>query len=72
MMEYKKVYEFEIFDEIKKGNTVYCLDRAAREVFVVNEMTVDDLVGVIKAENTEPKRFECWEEVEETEEKENA
>lgn len=71
-MEYKKVYEFEIFDEIKEGNTVYCLDKAAKEVFVVNEITVDDCVSIIKAEKTEPDRFYIWKEVEKTEEEADA
>lgn len=69
-MTYKTIYHFLVLDEIKKGETVYCLDRKAREVYCVNELTVNDTVAMLNAEGIKPDRFEYW--VEKKEEKENA
>lgn len=73
-MTYKTIYHFLVLDEIKEGKSVYCLDRKAREVHCVNELTVNDTVAMLNADSTEPDRFEYWveEKNEETEEGENA
>ena len=60
---YKDVHKFLLFDEIKNGKTVYCLDRKSREVHTVNELTVNDMVAILKGAEEEPQRFEFWEEV---------
>lgn len=62
-MKYKAVYHFMVIDKIMEGKTVYCLDKKAREVHTVNELTMNDMVAILNAENTEPDRFEYWEEV---------
>ena len=59
---YKEVYKFSVFDEIEKGKTVYCLDRKSKEVYSVNELTVNDAVAILKGAEEEPQRFEFWEE----------
>jgi len=69
-MTYKTIYHFLVLDEIKDGKTVYCLDRKEKQVYCVNELTVNDTVAMINANDTEPDRFEYW--IEEKEEKENA
>ena len=69
-MKYRDFYAFWAIDEVKKGNTVYVLDRQTKTVEVLNEMTVDKAMAVINSAEEDSKRYEFW--VEETEENENA
>jgi hypothetical protein len=73
-MNYKSVYAYWLFDEIKSGKKVYALDRKFRKVSLVNDLTIDQVVAVINSAEAEPSRYEFWyeEEVKVTEEKENA
>ena len=58
-MEYKTIYPFCVIDKIKGGKSVWMLDRKARAVDCVNEMTVADVVEILEKE-TERERFEFW------------
>ena len=66
-MKYKDLYGFQVMSEIEKGKTVYFLDRKARAVNVVNELTVNDAMALIKSADECRDRFEFWVEEEENE-----
>lgn len=59
-MKFKEVYDFAVMDEIEDGNTVFVLDKESRTVNVVNEMTVNDAVAVIRDAGRTRDRFEFW------------
>lgn len=71
-MKYRECSAYWVTDEVKKGKTVYVLDRQAKTVEVVNEMTFDKAMAVIDSAEADSGRYEFWYEVEETEETENA
>ena len=60
---YKEVHRFLVFDEIKKGKTVYCLDRQTKLVHTVNDLSADDMALILNEADGAPHRFEFWEEV---------
>lgn len=68
-MEYKKVYRFTMIDEIKKGKTVYCLDRRMRKIYKTNGLPFGFALSLIDAVAKDEGRFSLW--TEEKEEKEN-
>lgn len=74
-MNFKSVYAYWLFDEIKSGKKVYALDRKLRKVSLVNELTIDQLVAVMNSAEEEASRYEFWYEetkiIETTEEKVN-
>lgn len=59
-MKYNNVYPFFVFDEIKKGKTVYVLDRKMKTVLIVNDMTVEDALLTLKEAEEDIGRFEFW------------
>ena len=70
-MKYITIYEFYVIDEIKNGNTVYCLDRAKKSVHIMNDICVERALEIIKEAREDSDRFEFWKVVTE-EENENA
>ena len=64
-MKYRDFYAHWAIDEVKKGNTVYVLDRQTKTVEVFNEMTVDKAMAVVNSADKYADRYEFW-----TEEKE--
>ena len=69
-MKYISVYPYWVIDEIKKGNTVYVLDRKTLTVSKVNGWNIQNVIRAI--ESQEKNRYEFWyEELEENEVKEN-
>ncbi len=70
-MKYKKIYSFEVLNEIENGQRVYMLDRKYAVTANVSNLTVEELVEIIKQEKEESTRFEFWTEIE-TEENEDA
>ena len=62
-MKFKTIYSFGVFDEIKKGEKVYCLDKATRAVSIINDMTVETALNI-----DDSSRYEIWKEVKESEE----
>lgn len=63
-MEYKKVYEFMVSDEIEKGETVYCLDRLEKEVYAVNGLVFGYALRLLR-DAKDNDRYEFWKEVKE-------
>lgn len=64
-MLYKSVYRFLVLDEIKKGKTVYCLDREFKVVHTINDMSVEAAMALLHIADEDVPRFEFWEEVKE-------
>lgn len=69
-MKYTRVYPWWAMDEVKKGKTVFVLDKACKEVFNLNELIFVSAVEMIKVAEANTERFEFW--TEEQEESENA
>ena len=63
MTKYEKVYSFNVFDEIKKGEKVYLIDRAKLNnclaVRKVNEISTEEICNVIEY-NNDDNRFEFY------------
>lgn len=57
-MKFNSIYRWSVIDEIAKGKKVYALDRLALEVFLVNELSVEEAVAM--TESKEEQRFEFW------------
>lgn len=70
-MKYQTIYSFEVLTEIESGQRVYMLDRKYAVTANVSNLTVEELVEIIKQEKEESTRFEFWTEIE-TEENEDA
>jgi hypothetical protein len=62
-MSYKSVYRFLVLDEIKRGKTVYCLDRELKVVHTVNDMSVEAAMALLNIADEDSVRFEFWEDV---------
>lgn len=60
MEKYQEIYSFNVFDEIKKGNKVYALDRKLAEVFVINTMEVEDFATCLHRAKAEKNRYMFW------------
>lgn len=71
-MKYQTIYSFEVLNEIENGQRVYMLDRKYADTANVSNLTVEELVEIIKQEKKEHNRFEFWTEIAETEENEDA
>ena len=67
MKEYKKIYAFNVFDEITKGETVYLIDRAQDNSMVAisraNKESTERICEIIK-HNNEDNRYEFYKVVE--------
>ena len=61
-MTYKKVYHFNVLDEIENGKEVCCLDRKERDVFAVNNLAVKYVVRLINDAKEDNDRYEFWRE----------
>lgn len=62
MTKYESVYDFNVLDEIKSGETIFLLNRATNDVKWVNNMSVNSLVKVFKHDNKD-NRYEFYKEV---------
>ena len=56
-MKYTKVYYFNVIDEIKKGKTVYALDKENKVVLNCNDLRLEDALEMISTDND---RFDFW------------
>lgn len=66
-MKFRNLYSWHVMPEIEKGNTVYVLDRKAREIYAANDLTVNEAFAVIKMADDGRDRFDFWIEEEEVE-----
>ncbi len=61
---FRKIYEFNVLDEIKANSLVYLLDRRTRKITSANNMYVTDLLAEIqnvKDDDTGRYEFYVWE-----------
>ena len=67
MKEYKKIYYFNVFDEITKGETVYMIDRARSNtnfaITKANDRSTEIVCEAIN-HNDEDNRYEFYKVVE--------
>lgn len=60
MMIYKNLYDFEVIDKLVNGERVYVLDREFGEVYIVNGMTVNELMQTLANSRKEETRYVFW------------
>lgn len=59
MIKYENVCNSDVLDGIKSGETIFLLDRVAKDAVWVNNMSVDSLVKVFKHDNKD-NRYEFY------------
>lgn len=64
-MIYKTIYHFMVDEEIKKFKTVYCLDKATKETFIVNDMPYASALELLNQAKKDEDRFMFWKEIKE-------
>ena len=62
-MKYITIYNFGVIDEIKEGNTVYCLDKRKVSVHIMNDICMDVALTILKEAEEDSGRFEFWKKV---------
>ena len=65
-MKFIDTSSYWLFDDVKDGKIVFALDKQLKKIEVVNYLTVDQLVAVMKSAETEPTRYEFWYKAEES------
>lgn len=68
-MKYITIYSFCVIDEIKEGNTVYCLDKRNVSVHIMNDICMDVALTILKEAEEDSGRFEFWKKAKEEESK---
>lgn len=63
-MNYKKVYEFMVQEEVETGKDVYCLDKQEKEVLHVNVLGMEFALKLIH-DAKDNDRYEFWKEIKE-------
>jgi hypothetical protein len=61
-VKYVRVFTWNVFDRIKEGVEVNCLDRRTREVNIMNNVSVESLVRILKEAEKEENsdRYEFY------------
>ena len=67
MKTYKSIYSFYVIDKIKEGKTVYYVDRKLHDCGIINNISAQEYVTILKQSEEETTRYDFWIE----EEKEN-
>ena len=60
MKTYESVYSFVVIDKIREGKTVFVLDKENEKVMKVNELTVDQLMRLLRNDESTPNRYYFW------------
>lgn len=63
MKKYVTVYNFQVFELIKKGKEIYFVDKEVKEVIHANDITAAKLARVLN-EDEEVGMYEFWYETE--------
>ena len=66
MINYRNILRFEIEEEVKKGNIVYCIDKKNQTVEPINGMCAEGYIKMLNHDNSD-NRYEFYV-VEESEE----
>ena len=61
-MKYTTIYSWNMLEEIKKGATVYALDKKEKEVICINEVLVDYALRLLAEAEKDCDRFVFWKE----------
>jgi hypothetical protein len=48
MKNFIEVYSFQVFETIKEGKEVYCVDKELRELFLINTITTQMFSKILK------------------------
>ena len=48
MKNYVEVFSFQVFETIKEGKEVYCVDKELRELFLINTITTQMFSKILK------------------------
>lgn len=60
-MRFRSIYYFDVISKIEAGKNVYILDRCEMNILCANDMTVCDLVAVLKDANGDKNnRYDFW------------
>lgn len=59
-INYITIYDFNVIEEIRKGETVYSIDKLTQQVENVNELEVADLCECLNTSDKETGRFEFY------------
>ena len=59
MINYRKIFRFEIEEELKKDNIVYCIDKKMQSVKAINGMFVDHYIKILNYDNSD-NRYEFY------------
>ena len=59
MEKYIKVYHWDVLEMIKKGMTVYMLDRELAEIFVFNEISMCKGLEILNTKD-DNGRYDFW------------
>jgi sortase (surface protein transpeptidase) len=71
MMRYNNIYSWRVIDEVKRGESVYVLDKKEKEVYAVNDITLGFALRIIEEAEKDMSRFDFWMESTDTEDKSN-
>lgn len=59
MMKFETVYNFNVLDEVARGEVVFLIDRKNEVIDRVNDMAISDVAVAIKDENKD-NRYEFY------------
>lgn len=58
-LAFETVYQFDVFDKIKAGKTVYMLDKEYRTIDIVNDLPIGNIAPILSKKD-EAKRYDFW------------
>jgi sortase (surface protein transpeptidase) len=70
-MRYNNIYSWRVIDEVKRGESVYVLDKKEKKVYAVNDITLGFALRIIEEAEKDMSRFDFWMESTDTEDKSN-
>lgn len=64
-MIYKEIFNFDVLEKLDDGEIVYCADREMMKCFVINQITVKELLQILATSRKFETRYIFWIESEE-------
>jgi hypothetical protein len=64
-MKYRKVYPWNVIDEVRGGKVVFVLDKKLKKIAAINTVQLQDVIRVTESE--EENRYDFWYEEKEPE-----
>lgn len=59
MINYRNIFRFEIEEELKKDNIVYCIDKEMQSVKAINGMFVEHYIKILNYDSSD-NRYEFY------------